>query len=75
MANIAELLEVVAERRAIATFPATIALGLSHPGVITLPLVDGPQVSTSLFWRSGDDNPVVRRLASLARDMLGGSAS
>ena len=73
--NIAELLEVLAARRAIATLPATLALGLPHPGVITLPLADGPQVSTSLFWPSGDDHPVVRRLASLARDMLGGRAS
>jgi hypothetical protein len=67
--SVAEVLEVVAARRAIVTLPATLALGLPHTGVIALPLVDGPRVSTSLFWRAGDDRPVMRRLAGLAADM------
>jgi DNA-binding transcriptional LysR family regulator len=59
-------LEVVASGRAIATFPASFADGLAHPGVLTLPLRDGPQVRTRLVWRAGDDNPLVRSLIDLA---------
>ena len=61
-----ELLEVVAAGRAIATAPASIAGELPHPGVIALPLCDGPPVRTRLVWRCGDDDPRVDWLVDLA---------
>jgi hypothetical protein len=60
---------VVASGQAIATVPATIACGLSHPGVVTVPLADAPKVATRLVWRSDDDHPLVRALVGLATDM------
>src|SRR4051812_3913127 len=39
-------LEVIAAGRAIGTVPTWIADGLAHPGVIALPLRDGPHVRT-----------------------------
>jgi DNA-binding transcriptional LysR family regulator len=59
-------LEVVAAGRAIATLPAWAASGLAHPGVVALPLSDGPQVRTRLLWRSDDDNPIISSLVDLA---------
>jgi DNA-binding transcriptional LysR family regulator len=63
-----DVLEVVAAGRAIATFAASVAGGLAHPGVVTLPLSEGPQVTTRLVWRSTDDNPIIRSLTDLAID-------
>ena len=68
-------LEVVASGRAIATAPAWMADGLAHPGVVALPLLDGPQVPTRLLWRSGDDNPTVRSLVQLAGEWTAGTPS
>jgi DNA-binding transcriptional LysR family regulator len=62
----AHVLEVVAAGRAIATLPASVAGGLEHPGVIALPLCDGPMVTTRLVWHATDDNPLVRALVELA---------
>lgn len=61
--------EVVVSGQAIATISAAIASGLRHPGVITLPLRDGPLVATRLVWRSDDERPIVGRLVDLARAM------
>ena len=61
-----DALQVVATGRAIATAPASVAAGLTHPGVIALPLRDGPQVRTRLLWRSDDDNPIIDWLVDLA---------
>jgi DNA-binding transcriptional LysR family regulator len=58
--------DLVAAGRAIATVPAWAADGLAHPGLITVPLLDGPQVRTRLVWRSDDGNPMVRAVADLA---------
>jgi hypothetical protein len=45
------------------------------PGVVALPLTDGPQVRTLLVWRADDENPIVRSLIDLAthstRDVSG----
>jgi DNA-binding transcriptional LysR family regulator len=60
---------VVASGRAIATVPAAIATGLPHPGVIAVPLTDGPLVATRLVWHSDNQNPLVRSLVDLAADM------
>jgi DNA-binding transcriptional LysR family regulator len=60
-------LEIVASGRAIATLPAWTAGGLTHAGVVTLPLRDGPIVETRLIWRSDDDNPTLAALVDLAR--------
>lgn len=59
-------LEVIAAGRAIATIAASAAAGLAHPGVVALPLTDGPQVRTRLVWRSNDESPAVRSLVDLA---------
>jgi DNA-binding transcriptional LysR family regulator len=67
--NADDALGVVASGRAIATIPATMARGLPHPGVIAIPLSDGPPVATRLVWRSDDRNPIVRSLIELAAEM------
>jgi DNA-binding transcriptional LysR family regulator len=59
-------LQVVVAGRAIATVPQWVASGLAHPGVIALPLKDGPPVTTSLLWRDDEDNELVLRLVELA---------
>ena len=58
--------EVIAAGRAIGTLPTWMADGLAHPGVIALPLSDGPDVRTRLVWRSHPDNPIVDALIDLA---------
>ncbi|WP_028067337.1 LysR family transcriptional regulator substrate-binding protein [Solirubrobacter soli] len=58
-------LEVIAAGRAIGTLPAWMADGLAHPGVIALPLCDGPQVRTRLVCHSHPDNPIVDALLDL----------
>jgi DNA-binding transcriptional LysR family regulator len=67
--NAEQGVHVVASGRAIATVPATIASGLAHPGVVTVPLIDGPPVTTCVVWHSDDQNPLVRSLVELAGDM------
>jgi DNA-binding transcriptional LysR family regulator len=67
VANAADGLELVVSGRAIATVAAWIPDGLSHPGVIAVPLIDGPTVSARLVWRSDDDSPMVQALVDLAR--------
>jgi DNA-binding transcriptional LysR family regulator len=64
-------LQVVASGRAIATIPATIAIGLPHPGVVAIPLSGGPSVATRLVWRSDDENPIVHSVVDLAAAMTG----
>jgi DNA-binding transcriptional LysR family regulator len=59
-------LDVVAAGRAIATLSAALAGDLAHPGVVALPLTDGPPVRTCLVWRSDVDDPAVRSLVELA---------
>ena len=59
-------LQVVAAGRAIATVPEWVASGLAHPGVVALPLKDGPPVTTCLVWRDDEQNPFVLRLVELA---------
>ncbi len=59
-------LQAVAAGRAIATAPDWVANGLAHPGVIALPLQDGPPVTTRLVWREDEENPFVHRLVELA---------
>ena len=59
-------LEVIAAGRAIGTLPIWMADGLANPGVIALPLRDGPHVRTRLVWHSHTDNPIVDALLDLA---------
>jgi DNA-binding transcriptional LysR family regulator len=61
-----EGLQVVVAGRAIATVPDWVASGLAHPGVVALPLKDGPPVTTCLVWRDEEENPSVLRLVELA---------
>jgi DNA-binding transcriptional LysR family regulator len=65
-------LAVVASGRAIGTVAASFAAGFAHPGVIAVPLADGPPVRTRLVWRCDDDNPIIESLVSLASDMTRG---
>jgi DNA-binding transcriptional LysR family regulator len=69
--NAEQSLEVVASGRAIATVPEWVASGLPHPGVVSLPLVDGPQVATRLLWSSDENCPVVASLVELATAWTG----
>jgi DNA-binding transcriptional LysR family regulator len=65
--NAEQGVEVVARGAAIATVPSWMVAGLSHPGVVALPLVDGPDVLTKLVWRAADDgDPAVAALVDLA---------
>jgi DNA-binding transcriptional LysR family regulator len=59
-------LEVIAAGRAIGTMPTSLADGLAHPGVISIPLRDGPRVRTKLVWRSDQDSPTLDALRDLA---------
>ena len=59
-------LRAVAAGRAIATVPDWVATGLPHPGVVALPLTDGPPVTTCVVWRDDEENPSVLRLVELA---------
>jgi DNA-binding transcriptional LysR family regulator len=62
----ADGLGVIAAGRAIATLPAWMADGLAHPGVIALPLRDGPPIRTRLVWHSSADDPIVDAIVDLA---------
>lgn len=72
VANVEEALDLVVSGRAIATMTAPVADGLPHPGVIAVPLRDGPQVATRLVWRADEDGPAVRALAEIALEMSRG---
>jgi DNA-binding transcriptional LysR family regulator len=67
VADAAQALDVVASGRAIITLATWLAGGLAHPGIITLPLADGPIVETRLVWHAGDDNHMIAALVDLAR--------
>jgi len=74
--NAEQGLEVVARGAAIVTVPAWMAGGLPHPGVVALPLVDGPDVLTRLVWRAADDgDPAVAALVDLATAWTAGEHS
>jgi DNA-binding transcriptional LysR family regulator len=62
-----EGLEAIAAGSAIATVPLWVANGLAHPGVVALPLTDGPPVLTRLVWRRDEANPAVHWLVELAQ--------
>jgi DNA-binding transcriptional LysR family regulator len=66
VANAAQGLAVAADGRAIVTVPDWVAAGLAHPGIVALPLSDGPRVTTRLLWRADDDNQSVAGLVELA---------
>lgn len=57
---------VIADGRAIGTLPNWMADGVAHPGVIPLPLRDGPPVRTRLVWHSHSDDPILDALVELA---------
>jgi DNA-binding transcriptional LysR family regulator len=69
--SVEQALAAVAGGRAIATCSELLAEWLPHPGVISLPLVDGPRVTMRLVWREGDPSAAVDQLADIARDMFG----
>jgi DNA-binding transcriptional LysR family regulator len=71
VANAEDGLALVVSGRAIATVAAWVPDGLTHPGLIAVPLVDGPSVATRLVWHSDDDSPIVRALLDLAAAWTG----
>lgn len=73
VANVEEGLDLVVSGRAIATMTAPVADGLPHPGLVAVPLRDGPQVATRLVWRADEEGPAVRALAEIALEMSRGS--
>jgi DNA-binding transcriptional LysR family regulator len=68
-------LDVVAAGRAISTAPTWVASGLAHPGVVALPLSDGPPVATSLVWRADEEDPAVLGLVDLATAWVAGAST
>jgi LysR family hydrogen peroxide-inducible transcriptional activator len=64
-------LRAIAAGRAIGTFPEALADGLPHPGVVSLPLIDGPAVTTRLVWHARDPQHPLRTLIEIAVEMLG----
>jgi DNA-binding transcriptional LysR family regulator len=73
VSTVEQALELVASGRAIATFAESLADGLPHPGVISLPLVHGPTITVRLVWRENEPNGAVHTLIDIARDMFGGA--
>jgi DNA-binding transcriptional LysR family regulator len=71
VSNVEEALAVVASGRAITTFAESLFDGLSHPGVIALPLIGAPAVTTRLVWRLYEPSRAVHALVDIARDMFG----
>jgi DNA-binding transcriptional LysR family regulator len=69
--NAEQGLDAVVAGRAVATMPAWQADGLAHPGVVAIPLIDGPRVATRLVWPTVHAGPVVRSHVDLAREMRG----
>jgi DNA-binding transcriptional LysR family regulator len=72
VSNATQGIAVVVSGRAVATTAASIVDGFPHPGLVALPLEDGPRVETRLVWRSDNPNPALRDLVDLASDMTGG---
>jgi DNA-binding transcriptional LysR family regulator len=65
--------EVVSSGRAIVTSPARLAAAFPHPGIVAVPLVDGPQVELALVWRAEHQNPLLDALVDLARSATSGA--
>jgi DNA-binding transcriptional LysR family regulator len=64
--SVADYLKVIASGQAIGTLPTWMADGLAHPGVIALPLRDGPYVRTRLVWHDLPRRAIVNALLELA---------
>jgi DNA-binding transcriptional LysR family regulator len=69
--DIHQALAGIASGRAIGTLCDSLASGLPHPGVVAVPLRDGPLVATRLVWESDTRNLVVRRFVQVAEDLTG----
>ena len=64
-------LEAVVAGRAIATATASHAAAMTHPGVVTVPLVDVRPATLALVWRTASGNPLVAALVAIATDLAG----
>ena len=64
-------LEAVVAGRAIATVTASHAAAMTHPGVVTVPLVDARPATLALVWRTASGNPLVAALVAIATDLAG----
>jgi DNA-binding transcriptional LysR family regulator len=67
--DVQQALAAIASGRAIGTFCDSSADGLPHPGLVAIPLRDGPLVTTRLVWESGTENPMVQRFVEIAEDL------
>jgi DNA-binding transcriptional LysR family regulator len=67
--------EAVAAGRAIGTATASHAAAMTHPGVVTVPLVDARPATLALVWRTANSNPLVAALVAIATDLAGGDGA
>jgi DNA-binding transcriptional LysR family regulator len=65
--NAQQWLEIIGSGRAIGTAPTSMIDGLAHPGIVGIPLRDGPEATTALLWAADDDRPAIQALVELAR--------
>jgi DNA-binding transcriptional LysR family regulator len=66
--------EVLAAGGAIGTSGASMAAGLTHPGLVAVPLVDAHPVTLALVWRTEHENPLIDELVAIATEMTNGKA-
>ena len=61
--------------RAIATATASHAAAMTHPGVVTVPLVDARPATLALVWRTASSNSLVAALVAIATDLARGDGA
>jgi DNA-binding transcriptional LysR family regulator len=67
VAGAEEAVDAVAAGRAVATAPSWSVTAMPHPGIVAVPLRDGPAVATYLVWHRDDERSPVRSLVQLGR--------
>ena len=67
--NVEEMLEQVAEGRAICITPRSMATHYARPDLAWVPIVDIEPLRIALCWRRGDDSELVSAFASVTRDL------
>jgi DNA-binding transcriptional LysR family regulator len=68
VADMAELTQLVALRRAVAILPPA-AIGAPHPDIVTVPVVDAQPNRLLLAWKEGDQPDSVRALIRTAEEL------
>ena len=72
--NVEEMLEQVAEGRAICITPRSMATHYARPDLAWVPIVDIEPLRIALCWRRGDDSELVSAFASVTRDLAAAAA-